>query len=346
LVENQNLVGLHRIAIAVYEPKSDELLTYSYAGDTPSPLTQYSAQLSDSDSLLSLSRHGGARIIHDLKELPKYRRHSVVVLDSGFRSSLTIPITYQSKLYGFVFFNSREPGFFQGYTLELLLPYARLVGILGANSIREARLIKGTVGSTIALSKARDIETSEHMERIASLSSAMAKRLAVQFNFSDEYITMLEQFAPLHDLGKLSIPDNILLKPGPLYEDEFAHMKTHVRNGLELLDSMISQLDLGDNNHMEILREIIAYHHERLDGSGYPYGLKDEDIPWAGRIVGVADVYDALTSKRPYKPAWSREEACALLRREAGTKLCPHCVTALFQELEDRPDHGPADDFY
>ncbi|BAU57692.1 response regulator [Halorhodospira halochloris] len=335
LISDYGATGLHRIAIAVYEPKSDELLTFAYASDTPSPLTQYSAQLSDSQSLMNLSRDWGTRIIHDLKDIPKQRRHSAVVSDSGFRSSLTIPIIYNGKLYGFVFFNSREPEFFQGARLEALLPYARLVGLIGANAIREARIIRGTVGSTIALSKARDIETSAHMQRIGVLSGAIAGRLAAKFDLSDEYITMLEQFSPLHDLGKLSIPDNILLKPGRLTEEEFDHIKQHVQKGIDLLEVMVSELDIGSNSQMGMLRDIIAYHHEKLDGSGYPYGLKDDQIPWAGRIVGVADIYDALTSERPYKSAWSKGEAIDLLRRESGTKLCPYCVDALIEVLED-----------
>lgn len=326
---------LHRIAIAVYEAKNDELLTFAFAGDTPSPLTQYTASLSDSESLLQLSRNGGVRLIHDLKEIPKYRRHTAVVSDSGFRSSLTTAINYQGKLYGFVFFNSRKPEYFQGDTFKQLLPYARLVGILGANAIREARLIKGTVGSTIAMSKARDAETFEHMERIADLSRAIAVRLAPQIGFSDEYITMLEQFAPLHDLGKLSIPDHILLKPGPLNDEEFAHMRLHVQYGVELLERMAKELELENSNQIRLLREVIAYHHEKLDGSGYPYGLQGGQIPWAGRIIGVADVYDALTSERPYKQAWSKEEACAQLHQETGAKkLCPQAVQALFEELD------------
>ncbi len=336
LNKEHGFAGLHRMAIAVYEPETDELITFAASGDSPSPLSRYKARLSDSASLDCLSREGGIRIVHELQHIPPARQHTAKVAESGFRSSLTVPIRYQGKLYGFVFFNSRVPAYFQDATLDALLPYARLVGMLGAHAIREARVIRGTVGSTIALSRARDVETSGHMERIGELSRAIATRLAPEAGFSDEYIKLLEQFAPLHDLGKLAIPDAILLKPGPLTEEEFAHMRRHVDSGLELLESMTRELDISDDGQMALLREVIAYHHERLDGSGYPYGVQDEEIPWGGRIVAVADIFDALTSERPYKEAWSVERASEVLREEAGTKLCPRCVHALLDELHER----------
>lgn len=112
-------------------------------------------------------------------------------------------------------------------------------------------------------------------------------------------------------------------------------MKEHVDKGVEMLESMTRELDISESSHTALLRDVIAYHHERLDASGYPYGYQGDAIPWAGRIVAVADVFDALTSERPYKPAWSVERAIAELREEAGTRLCPKCVGALLGELEN-----------
>ncbi len=331
VVDTYGLSGLHRIAIAVYEPEDDQIQTFANAGDEPSELVWYSAYLSECGSLSQLSREGGIRVIHELQELPGKREHTRSIARQGFRSSLTLPIHYAGKFYGFVFMNSRQPGFFDTAVLERLLPYARLVGMLGAQAIREARLVRGTVGATIVFSRARDAETSEHMERIAELTRLIASRLAPQFGFTDEFITMMAHFAPLHDLGKIAIPDEILLKPGRLTDAEFARMQEHVAEGLRLLERMTNELELSDQGQMQLLREIIAYHHERLDGSGYPYGLRGEQIPWAGRILAVADVYDALTSARPYKRAWTVDEAAAVLREEAGTKLCPHSVRALLE---------------
>ena len=340
LVSELGYLGLHRIAVAVYDPRTDQLSTFAATGDQPTPLAQYHAYLHESESLLRLKEENTVRIVHDLSVIPPERQHTQAVASSGFRSSLTVPIIYQGHLYGFVFLNSREPGYFRGEVFRGLLPYARLVSMLGANAIREARIVRGTVGSTIALSRVRDVETSEHMERIGALSRAMAERLAPRAGLDDEYIAMLEHFAPLHDLGKLAIPDDILLKPGALTAEEFARMKGHVQSGLDLLDSMTHELELSGDGQLEVLREVIAYHHERLDGSGYPFGLRDEQIPWSGRIVAVADVFDALTHERPYKEAWSAEQACAVLREEAGVKLCAEAVEALLALLEEQGAHA------
>lgn len=134
--------------------------------------------------------------------------------------------------------------------------------------------------------------------------------------------------APMHDVGKLGIPDDILLKAGKLTENEFAIMKRHPRIGYDILkDSSSSILRLGAT--------IALSHHEKLDGSGYPQGLSGEAIPLAGRIVAVADVFDALTSARPYKPAWRFSRAIALLRAGCGSHFDRRCVDAFLHRWNE-----------
>jgi HD-GYP domain-containing protein (c-di-GMP phosphodiesterase class II) len=147
---------------------------------------------------------------------------------------------------------------------------------------------------------------------------------------SDEFVEYLFLFAPLHDIGKVGIPDRILLKPGRLDGEEWVVMQTHVKIGLDLVDHIVSDLGLSSDPAAQVMRDVVGGHHERGDGSGYPLGLRLEDIPMAARIVAVADVYDALSTQRPYKVAWPEAECLAQLRREASERrLDSACVEAL-----------------
>ncbi len=163
----------------------------------------------------------------------------------------------------------------------------------------------------------RDPETGAHIQRMAHYSQVIARGL----DLGPQIQKLILEAAPLHDVGKIGIPDYILLKPGKLTPEEMAVMKGHSRLGYELLQGSGS----------EILRagaEIAISHHEKFDGSGYPNGLKGKEIPLYGRIVAVADVFDALTSERPYKKAWPLEDAVKLLEDGRGSHFDPMCVEA------------------
>lgn len=178
----------------------------------------------------------------------------------------------------------------------------------------------------LRLSKAaefRDPETGAHIVRMARYSELIARRLGKD----EEYCQLILKAAPMHDLGKLGIPDHILLKPGKLTEEEFAVMTGHPLIGHEILSGSESQL-------IRMGAEIALSHHEKFDGSGYPNKLAGEAIPLSGRIVAVADVFDALTSARPYKEAWPVEKARALLEDNCGTHFDPTCVDAFLAEWD------------
>jgi putative two-component system response regulator len=170
----------------------------------------------------------------------------------------------------------------------------------------------------------RDDNTPEHMERVA----ALAARLGRQLGLSELAITHIRHAAPLHDVGKIAIPDSILLKPGRLSAAEFEVVKTHAEAGARVLAE-------GESELLEVAESIARSHHERWDGTGYPDALAGADIPLVGRLVHVADVFDVLVHERPYKEAFSVEDAAAEIEGGAGTQFDPEVVEA-FADLGPR----------
>lgn len=170
----------------------------------------------------------------------------------------------------------------------------------------------------------RDPETGGHIHRMAHYSHLIARRLAQPERYCEHILLA----APMHDVGKLGIADGILLKPGRLNPDEFDMMKRHAEIGHSILTGSSSRV-------IQLAAEIAISHHEKYDGSGYPRGLKGEAIPLSGRIVAVADVFDALTSARPYKQPWPLEEARQFLAQNAGTHFDPGCVAAFLESWDD-----------
>jgi response regulator RpfG family c-di-GMP phosphodiesterase len=169
----------------------------------------------------------------------------------------------------------------------------------------------------------RDSETGQHLVRMARYS----KLLARETGFSESEVHVIGMAAPLHDIGKIGIPDGILLAPRRLSDSELAIMRTHPDIGYEMLQGSTSE-------SMKMSADIARYHHERFDGSGYPLGLRGEDIPLSARIVAVADVWDALLTARPYKRPWTEEAAIDMLRRGAGAHFDPTLVDAFLANLE------------
>ena len=170
----------------------------------------------------------------------------------------------------------------------------------------------------------RDNETGMHVIRMSNYSAALARAAKLP----EEQCDLTLQASPMHDVGKIGIRDSILLKPGKLDDEEWLNMKTHVNIGVSILSG-------GDSQIIQLAQEIAATHHEKYDGTGYPNGLKGEGISIAGRIVPVCDVFDALTSVRPYKEAWTVEDAIELLKREKGKHFDPDLVDKFISILPE-----------
>ncbi|MET0047066.1 MAG: two-component system response regulator [Sedimenticola sp.] len=188
-----------------------------------------------------------------------------------------------------------------------------------------------------SLAEARDNETGNHIRR----TQRYVKRLAIELKdnprFSEfltpENITWLYKSAPLHDIGKVGVPDHILLKPGKLTDEEFDEMKKHTTYGRDAIAAAEKSISSADN-FLAYAKEIAYYHQEKWDGSGYPEGLKGDDIPISARLMAVADVYDALISRRVYKPPFPHEKAVAIILEGKGNHFDPDMVDA-FMEIAD-----------
>ncbi|MEW5733672.1 MAG: HD domain-containing phosphohydrolase [Thermodesulfobacteriota bacterium] len=181
-----------------------------------------------------------------------------------------------------------------------------------------------TIYRLVLAAEYKDEDTSSHIQRMSHYSAAVARAMELPEKMVDHILYA----SPMHDVGKIGIPDWILLKPGKLDEGEWEIMKTHTTIGAGILEGSASEI-------IQMAETIAISHHERWDGSGYPFGLKGEDIPLEGRIVAIGDVFDALTSKRPYKDAYSEEHALSIITKEAGRHFDPTVVEAFLATMEE-----------
>lgn len=207
-------------------------------------------------------------------------------------------------------------------------PSAREAREAAAEADRERERAEIGVLQTLArLVEYRDFKTERHSERVGELSA----RIASEMGLPEEDVALLRDAAPLHDVGMVVVPDHILLKEGELDEDERKIMTTHAANGARILSE--SELPV-----MQLASTVAHTHHERWDGKGYPRGLEGEEIPLPGRIVAVADTFEAITHDRPFREAESAEKALEEIRRERGEQFDPEVVDALLRVKEGEPD--------
>jgi len=326
-----------RVAVALYDDETGILKTFLHSGEAQDPFAHYQSSLQETPSLKKILEKGLPRVINNMVtyEHPEQKEHHRRLGRSGFAASYTMPIFNQGKFIGFIFFNSKQKEVFTEPVLKQMDIYGHMIALLVINEVMSVNTLSAAVKTTSSLTHFRDPETGSHLDRMSRYSRLIARALADRFVLSDDYIEHLFMFAPLHDLGKIAIPDSILLKAGRLNSDEMAIMKTHVVKGKAIVDNFLENFGLDHFEYVDVLRNIANYHHEALNGSGYPQGLKGEQIPLEARIIAVADVFDALTSVRPYKEAWSNEKALALLQEMAGDVLDPDCVKALMDNLDE-----------
>jgi len=326
---------IHRIAVALYDARSDMLSTFIHSTSGQSPLVNYSMRLSEIASLNEIARDGTPRILNDLSDQTNGQGiHTQKLLKDGYRSSLTYPFYHNGRIQGFLFFNSRHTGVFSGALLDMLNVFSQVISSLVIRETTFVRTVTAAIRTAQNITRLKDEETGAHLERMAHYSRLIAASLAGSHGLSDEFIEYVHLFSPMHDIGKVSIPDAILLKPGKLTPEEFNVIKSHSTVGRKIIDDMVSEFAMDGLPHIQMLKNIVELHHEAMDGSGYPRGLGGADIPIEARICAVADVFDALTSNRPYKSAWDNATAFAILRDMSEAKLDRDCVEALINNSE------------
>lgn len=322
---------VERIAVALYDPETDALKTFINSTRSGYAIRGYEYPLSNSASLSSLVANRETRVIDDIPQaLVDASAHSNYIVDEGYLSSFTVPLFHQGTFLGIAFFDARERNAFGPALQQELVLYAQLIAVALSSQLLAIKSIVGTVQVARDLTELRDIETGAHLERMARYAQLVAHNLVEPLNLTDEFVESVYLYAPLHDIGKIGVPDHVLLKPGRLNEAEWVEMKAHTTKGRRMIDMIVEDLGAESISRRDILTNVVELHHEQLDGSGYPHGLEGEQIPLEARIVAVADIFDALTSSRPYKVGWPVDDAVAeLLRMSEQGKLDDDCVGAL-----------------
>jgi HD-GYP domain-containing protein (c-di-GMP phosphodiesterase class II) len=336
----ERLMPCDRLAVAFIDGDGEVVAESAALGYDEVHLEPGFRQPLSDTSLGDVAAGGHPRIISDLEYY--YRKvhkseGTELILREGMRSSLTFPIVIRDRCVGFLFASSAERN---AYNRSHISRGERILTLLKQHIYFHyviQQIVAATANAFVKLMERKDNETSLHITRMSRYSHAIARRLAE----SDPGVTptMLREilwFAPLHDIGKIGIPDAVLLKPGKLDPEERRIIEGHVSIGVEVVETMDRDLDrIIRQSLLPTALDIISGHHEKFDGTGYPAGLAGEDIPLAGRITAVADVFDALTSRRPYKDALSVEEALEIMREGRGSHFDPKVFDAFLDTLQE-----------
>jgi len=260
--------------------------------------------------------------------------------DAGCGSAIVLPLSRQKvggSATALLVFAATDATAYSPERIEFLANLSGQISPALDRTVVVETLVVAAVSGLAKLAESRDPETGDHLLRMARYSAIVAEELGRSGPYRDlidaAFVRAILQFAPMHDIGKVGIADHILLKPGKLDAAEFAEMQRHPVIGGEVLRRCEAQVNALGHSIFRIGAEIADAHHEKFDGSGYPNRLEGEAIPLAARIVAVADVFDALTSTRPYKEAWPVERALETLHQEAGRHFDPAVVAAFERSL-------------
>lgn len=298
----------------------------------PENLLGHTALITET-SLGKVIETGVPRVINDLEEYVSKRPHRTyneIILDAGIKASITLPLKFNNKPLGIIFFSSDKKNVYTDEHTNFLKTITNSIAIAFQNNIFIDELLYSSILALAKLAESRDEDTGDHLQRMKMYSRVIAQFLYEEGIYKDEitteFIDNIEKFSPLHDIGKVGIPDAILLKPGKLTSEEFEIMKQHAIYGGQVLRAADENIMKNGRSLFNLGIEIAEGHHEKWNGSGYPNGKKGEDIPLSARIVAVADVFDALTSRRPYKEPFSIETAYDIITKDSGNHFDPEIV--------------------
>lgn len=257
----------------------------------------------------------------------------------GIKSNLILPLTMGNAVFGFLFLSSREKNFFNLNHLHLAEKIVyEIKGLLNRSYFTKVVFSKITSGFSELVEK-KDNETGEHILRMVNYSTMLAYKLIEEnhpdYQIQERTVLEIERNAAVHDIGKVGIPDSILKKPGKLTDEEWEIMRTHPIIGGDIFKSIREGLKVFDPELYKVSEDITRYHHEKWNGEGYPHGLKGHEIPLVARIVSVADVFDAISSKRIYKEAFDVEESFEILKSMSGINLDPFLVEIFIENKDE-----------
>lgn len=293
-------------------------------------------------SLYDLIESRKPMINNDLEEEFRKRPKSsslYLLAQEGIKSNLILPLTMGNAVFGFLFLSSREKDFFNLNHLHLAEKIVyEIKGLLNRTYFTKVVFSKITSGFSELVEK-KDNETGEHILRMVNYSTLLAYKLIEKnhpdYQIQERMVLEIERNAAVHDIGKVGIPDSILKKPGKLTEEEWEIMRTHPIIGGDIFKSIREGLKAFDPKLYKVSEDITRYHHEKWNGEGYPHGLKGHEIPLVARIVAVADVFDAISSKRIYKEAFEVEESFQILKNMSGVNLDPYLVEIFIENKSE-----------
>lgn len=331
----RNVLQADRCTVFLYDKKRNELWSRVASGAMEIRVPAGKGVVGD-----ALTRNRVINI-HDAYKDPRF--NAEVDRASGYhtRNLLTAPMrNNQGEVIGVFQVLNKKKGPFTAGDEEILLIFAQQA----ATAVENARLYgelrdaaKDTIFRLAAAAEYKDQDTRNHLERMSRYSMILAETMGMDTAWAENLLLA----SPMHDIGKLGVPDNILKKPGKLTDEEWEEMKRHPLYGADILKG-------SDNILLQMSARVAISHHEKWDGSGYPKGHRGEDIPLEGRIVALADVFDALTSRRVYKPAYPLEDAIRMIDDQAGKHFDPRVVEAFhkalprFKEVMERFAEPPA----
>ena len=271
---NRRFDFIDRVSVAIYDRKTDDLKTFIHSSGEGPSLARYQAKLQEAGSLREILESGKPRVVNDLDIFSGgTHEHTKRIAQQGYGSSYTMPMYSNGEFFGFVFFNSFRKNVFDEEVLHFLDVFAHLISLVVIGEFAAIRTIVSTVQAARDIANLRDTETGAHLDRMSRYARIVAQDLAPKYGFDDEYVEYVFLFAPLHDIGKIGIPDNVLLKAGLLDAHEKEIMRTHAQKGRQIIDSMLHDFGLESLEYLDILRNIAEHQHETMDGRGYPQCL-------------------------------------------------------------------------
>lgn len=356
LAEIQKRMTVHqpklaKVCFALYDSRDHLLRSYADGSSFSLRMAHYEAPLSSLPYLKSCLESRTEAYLSELSDL-KPSAHIKALLEEGFHSSVAMPIFAEQRFCGFLFLNSHSSDAFTQSDIKALKPYLKMLEVAIFSEYQLVHLLVDKLSTLIARSPVYQKESFSHKQRVAAYTNMIA--LAYNYDVDDEFVEQLTLFAQYHDIGKIRLSPELLCKQQVLTQYELNQLRQHVMFGEDIVEQLVTELNAVGHPSAILLHDVIAYHYEFLDGSGYPRQLKADEIPLGARIVCVANIFDAMTTHKPYKQGCSVPYALLELEKMvAMNKLDARCVDALRNHqhqlksiLERYPERDPMKGLY